>query len=214
MSKANLIGSLILSTVELPNDRIVVLTKLAELLGGNDGPAWSALLKRTRVAGLPAQPPAPKSSSLLKLVSDSVQLDAVAAHNPQEFFKTRKDLWVSDEFKSRVLSKAKPVENLDPVTLSSHELTKNTYDRDITPGLGENYIFDESEVCARIEQLVSKQPNGEAGDLLNNGYANLFYVAGYVVDVRWYGDGREWSVRAWELDDDYWSAGSRVFSRN
>lgn len=158
-------------------------------------------------------PPAPKPA-VLKLVNDSVQLDAVASHNPQDFFKTRKGLWISDEFKSRILTKAKPVENLDPLTLVSRELTKNAYDREITPELGENYIFDESEVCARIAAMIDKQPNGIAGDLLNNGYANLFYVAGCVVGVRWDGVGRKWRVRAWGLDGDLWGAGPRAFSRN
>jgi hypothetical protein len=135
-------------------------------------------------------PPAPKPA-VLKLVNDSVQLGAVASHNPQKFFKTRKGLWVSDEFRSRILSKAKPVENLDALTLVSRELTKNAYDREISPELGENYIFDESEVCARIEQMISKQAGGTTGDLLNNGYANLFNIAGCVVYVYWFAGDRE-----------------------
>lgn len=39
-------------------------------------------------------------------------------------------------------------------------------------------------------------------------------VAGYVVNVNWNGDDREWNVNAWKLDDDNWNAGNRAFSRN
>ncbi|MCX6739374.1 MAG: hypothetical protein NT098_05010, partial [Candidatus Parcubacteria bacterium] len=68
-----------------------------------------------------------------------------------------------------------------------------------------------------IADIISRQPKGESGTLLNNGYANLFYVqAGasvFVVYVCW--SGFEWCVSAWLLDEDgQWSGGGRVFSRN
>lgn len=212
MSK-DMLGSLVRASVNLSQPQVNLSLDVMNRFTGNDGAAWEAHLKSVLRSGLPNQPPTPKPSDL-KLVNDSVQLDAVASHNPAEFFKTRKGLWISDEFKSRILTKAKPVENLDPLTLVSRELTKNAYDKEITPELGENYIFDESEVCARIAAMIDKQPNGIAGDLLNNGYANLFYVAGSVVYVYWYGVDRRWHVRAWELDHAHWFAGFRAFSRN
>lgn len=197
--------------------RQAVSAKLANL----DGPAGDRLLTKldalkthvvTGVDKLSAA--APPKPSVLKLVDDNVQLDAVASHDPRKFYKTRKGLWVSDYFMANVLSKAKAVENLGPLSLKSRELTKNAHDREITPELGEDYIFDESEICARIEQMIAKQPNGEKGDLLNNGYANIFYVAGYVVSVLWSAVVREWYVSAWKLDVGYWRAGRRAFSRN
>ena len=209
MSK-DMLGSLVRASVNLSQPQVNLSLDVMNRLTGNDSAQWEAHLKSVLRSGLPNQP----KPSLLKLVSDSIQLDAVASHNPQDFFKTRKGLWISDEFKSRILTKAKPVENLDPLTLVSRELTKNTYDKEITPELGENYIFDESEVCARIASMIDKQPGGIAGDLLNNGYANLFYVAGYVVRVYWNGGDRRWDVYAWRLDDAYWGAGRRAFSRN
>ncbi|MFA5831769.1 MAG: hypothetical protein WC878_08155, partial [Candidatus Paceibacterota bacterium] len=53
--------------------------------------------------------------------------------------------------------------------------------------------------------------------LLNNGYANLFYVEAsasvLVVCVGRSGSG--WYVYVWELDGNgQWSGGDRVFSRN
>ncbi|MBA3789548.1 hypothetical protein H0X32_04145 [Patescibacteria group bacterium] len=152
--------------------------------------------------------------SVLKLVNGDVALDAIAAYDPSAL-KSRKGVWVSDDFVLHVRLRASPVENLGQLSLSSHELMKNTYEREITPGLGENYIFYESELCARIDQMISKQPNGEKGDLLtNNGHANIFYVAGYVVHVRWLSDYRKWDVDRWDLGDDRWRAGDRVFARN
>lgn len=93
--------------------------------------------------------------------------------------------------------------------LKCFELTKNANDTAVTKGLGENYKVD----MAAIWAMMSEQPNGEAGNLLNNGYANIFYVEGCVVDVRWSGGG--WSVYVSRFGGDGdWGAGSRVFSRN
>ncbi len=68
-----------------------------------------------------------------------------------------------------------------------------------------------------VFSLMEKQKNGEGGILLNNGYANIFYVwDGHdicTVCVRWYGDG--WDVGA--FSDEYllgWDGGDLVFSRN
>lgn len=42
----------------------------------------------------------------------------------------------------------------------------------------------------------------------------LHNIGGFVVDVNWNADGREWNVNDWKLDDDNWNAGNRVFSYN
>ena len=152
--------------------------------------------------------------SILAPANNCVRFAAVGTHDPQAFYQTRDSLWVSDEFRSRILSKAKPIKNLVAAVGKSYDLTQNAYDREITPELGSGYAFDESEVCARIAMMIQKQPKGEAGDLLNNGCANLFYVAGCVVYVYWVADFRKWYVYAWKLDDGYWFAGFRAFSRN
>lgn len=187
------------------------LNAVVKKLGGEQG-ALRLLAGELKVVETTETKAPAATLSALKPVNSAIQLDPIAAYDPKGL-TTRKGLWVSGDFVSRVRSKAKPVENLGLLSLSSHELTKNAYDREITPGLGENYLFDESELCARIDQMISKQPNGEEGDLLNNGYWNLFYVAGCVVSVYWYSDVRRWNVCTWKLDG-YWDAGSRAFSRN
>ena len=152
-------------------------------------------------------------SSVLKLVSNNIQLGPIAAYDPSTL-QTCNGLWISDDFVSRVRSKAKPVENLGSLSLSSYDLTRTAYNREITVGLGEKYIFNESGLCARIDQMISKQPSGEEGDLLNNGLANLFYLAGCVVFAYWDDDYRKWIVRAWGFGGTGWCAGIRAFSTN
>ena len=152
----------------------------------------------------------------LALVNASLQLDAIASYDPKGF-KTRKGLWVSDDFQSRVGKKAKPVNDLPTITLTSGDLARNAYDREIKvdPVMPTNHVFEsESEFVAYLDQMISKQPNGEKGDLLNNGYWNIFYVAGCVVYVYWYSVYRRWNVNAWSLDDFNWYAGCRAFGCN
>jgi len=73
------------------------------------------------------------------------------------------------------------------------------------------------ELCARIAQMIEKQPNGAKGDLLeNNSDWNIFYVtyvSGYVVSVHWDSGHGEWHVNAWRVGGFDWKAGYRVFSR-
>ncbi|MFA6414571.1 MAG: hypothetical protein WC217_00965 [Candidatus Paceibacterota bacterium] len=152
--------------------------------------------------------------SILSLVNGKIASDAIKTFDPYVFYEVRDGLWIGDFFRDNVLAKAASVKNLPATTLKSFELTKNAYDRDITACLPQNYEFDISEALARIAQIIEQQPNGKEGDLLNNGYANLFYVPGYVVRVSWGADCRSWGVGAWERDDDGWSAGFRVFVRN
>lgn len=156
-------------------------------------------------------------SVVLKLVSTSVQLDAIASYDPKGF-KTRQGLWITDDFHSRVGKKAKSVINLPAITLTSGDLVKNAYDKEIKgdPIMSANYAFEgESDFVAYLEQMISKQSNGEEGALLTNDNWNIFYVAHCVVFVTWRSSRRGWLVRTWELDDDhFWGFGSRMFSRN
>ncbi|MBU6388647.1 hypothetical protein KGQ72_02130 [Patescibacteria group bacterium] len=152
--------------------------------------------------------------SILSLVNGKVASDAIKTFDPHSFYTMRGGLWIGNFFRDNVLAKAASIKKLSATTLKSFDLTKNAYDRDIIPCLPQNYEFDISEALARIAQMIERQPDGKEGDLLNNGYANLFYVPGYVVGVDWRADGRGWGVSAWERDDGRWNAGSRVFVRN
>jgi hypothetical protein len=66
--------------------------------------------------------------------------------------------------------------------------------------------------------LMEKQKNGESGVLLNNGYANIFYIRDQngvlrAVGVDW--DDGGWYVGAYSVEDPGgWRVGRQVFSRN
>jgi hypothetical protein len=74
---------------------------------------------------------------------------------------------------------------------------------------------------SELYDLLKKQAKGEAGeagDLLTNGYANIFYIKDTssvlrAVGVDWFVVG--WSVSAFSVENSFdWNAGGRVFSRN
>ena len=106
------------------------------------------------------------------------------------------------------------VKQRDGYKMSSHRLTKNMSDKEIQAELGKDYDTD----LAAIFSLMEKQPHGKEGILLNNSYANIFYVknnAGGLcaVFVRWHGGG--WSVDADSVAGTVeWGGGCQVFSRN
>lgn len=136
--------------------------------------------------------------------------------DPDEFFKTRKGLWVSEAFIDRILSVAEKVMEGKWSELKSWDLRKRATDTEVRAELPENHLVE----LWQIAKLIEGQPYGEKGPLLTNGYANLFYVKGkggqvFVVFVLWDADYGWWRVHAWRLGGrGWWHAGYRVFSRN
>lgn len=103
--------------------------------------------------------------------------------------------------------------------LTKTQLTESMYDSAILNELGNPKPFTVGESVAIIRDLLTKQPNGESGELQNNGYANIFYVQlenarVLAVYVHWYSDYRGWGLGAHDLDDDQWFVGYCVFSRS
>jgi prepilin-type processing-associated H-X9-DG protein len=100
--------------------------------------------------------------------------------------------------------------NVPAATLSSYTLTCSSVDGPIKAELGENHETFLSWLFEKIEA----QADGREGELLVNGYANIFYVDGRVVFAHWRA-GRGWHVSARVVTyPDSWSVGRRVFSRN
>jgi len=134
----------------------------------------------------------------------------VLRHDPDTFFRDRSGLWVYG-FRSTVVAKAKPSQSGASLNAKVTELTRNLTDAEIEAGLSD-HLWSETDVCAFIAHHIALQEGGKEGKLLNNGVANLFYLASCVVDVSW-GAGRgEWRVFARERGDGGWFAGSRMFS--
>lgn len=107
----------------------------------------------------------------------------------------------------------------DPIseqTLRYHKLRKSSVDGPIITELGGE---EKSETTlTEMFSLMEKQKNGEDGVLLDNGYANIFYIRDQngvlrAVIVYWNGDG--WRVSAHSIEDPRrWGDGYQVFSRN
>jgi len=99
------------------------------------------------------------------------------------------------------------------------DLAKPMSDSEIQKEQGYPKPFTVTELAAVLISWLLKQPNGEKGQLLNNGCVNIFHVQlkdGRVVavSVYWSSILRGWRLDAFEFDADYWPAGNRAFSRS
>ena len=114
--------------------------------------------------------------------------------------------YLGDNFKNHFLGKVE--ENVPEARVRIHRLIRPSLDAPIVAALGEKH----EAFLAHLHQLLLRQPKGEQGDLLTDGYANIFYVrdAGntlWAVGARWCGGG--WRVdansvgspREWRDDD-------------
>lgn len=107
-------------------------------------------------------------------------------------------------------------EPLGEQVLRYGNLTKNSVDGPIIEELGCEAKAETT--LTELYDLLKKQANGEEGDLLTNGYANIIYVRDIsgvlrAVSVAWDGVGWRVYARSVEVPRD-WRAGIRVFSRN
>jgi hypothetical protein len=101
-------------------------------------------------------------------------------------------------------------------TLRYHKLRKASVDGPIITELGGEAKAETT--LSEMFSLMEKQKNGESGTLLNNGWANIFYIrdsAGVLRAVYVHWDGGGWRVRAYALGDPFrWLVGRQTFSRN
>jgi hypothetical protein len=116
-------------------------------------------------------------------------------------------------FKANFLGKVEP--SVPAGFLKSYHLKQNSLDGPIREELGdrpETFLSD-------FWELLAKQPNGEDGQLLTNGAANIFYIRDangklWAVGASWSGADGGWCVDADSVGSPSpWSAGRRVFSR-
>lgn len=122
--------------------------------------------------------------------------------------------YLGDNFTEWFLGKTE-----DPITeqvLRYAKLRKSSLDTPIIAELGGKAKAETT--LTEMFSLMKKQGNGKSGVLLNNGYANIFYIKDQkgvlrAVGARWYGGG--WDVRAGSVEDPgRWGGGYQVFSRN
>ncbi|MFA5831716.1 MAG: hypothetical protein WC878_07885 [Candidatus Paceibacterota bacterium] len=122
----------------------------------------------------------------------------------------RAKLHVWDSFKNNIAASARNVSEQPSTALSSYTLTKAMNDSEIRAELPKNHVFSQDDLWMIADLIKSDK-------LLNNGYANLFYVeAGASVLVVYVGrHGSDWYVSDWGLGEGgQWGDGDRAFSRN
>lgn len=117
-----------------------------------------------------------------------------------------KEAVLSEKIRSAV---AEPMKS--GVKVKYFDLKKYSSGKEIEEALGDNHLFNVSEVYSVIGSLVSKQSAGEDGPLITTGYSNLFYTEKFVLSVRWYSDDDVWDVLCWDRGFG-WRDGRRVFS--
>ena len=138
----------------------------------------------------------------------------------QKFVKDSKDIkfyGIWDNFTAWFLAGDGKIEaSVGEQTLSYGNLTKASVDGPIIQELGGEAKVETT--LSAIYDLLLKQPKGEEGVLLVNGYANIFYVKdinGVLRAVLVYWNACGWSVYAISVEDtNEWIAGYRVFSAN
>lgn len=207
------------------------LNQLIVNLGGQDGGRWEREFKQFLRKepcwsnGQVAQVTQPKTKpSILELVS-TVGVSATTSKfvaKDRFVVNTKRDAPVKisvvwDTFTSWFLSGDGKTE--DPIserTLRYHELRESSMDGPIIAELGGEAKAETT--LMEMFSLMEKQKHGEDGCLLNNGYANIFYVrdqTGVLRAVRVYWHGGGWDVGACSVKDPGgWRVGGQVFSRN
>lgn len=167
-----------------------------------------------------------KESNMAKLTVDiirrltSLTSLAVAGDtiNPHIFFKTRAGLWTSSNLNDFILSGAsKKKVSADEATIGYADLAQAANDAEIGAELLEGYVFEDVNMfLVHLATLIEGQWGGKEGTLLNNGYANIFYVKVngevFAINVFWNAGDRKWYCGAYRLDDCRWPACYRAFS--
>jgi len=155
-----------------------------------------------------------------KMAEAAAEVVAGAKVILKDFFK--KDgpvkFWFSDNFRNWILSQEFGYVGRKGA-LEKHDLPRAMTDEEILKEFNVRPYASIADALSEIYDLVSVQPNGQGGDLLTNGHANLFYVRlkngdAVVLYVRWRSGAREWCLRASRTVENGWSAGDRVFSRS
>lgn len=207
------------------------LNQLIVNLGGQEGDQWEEELKKFLRKepcwsnGQVAQVTQPKTKpSILELVSTVVVSATTSKFIAKDKFvvNTKRNAPVKisavwDNFTSWFLSgDGKTEDPISEQTLRYHKLRQPSVDGPIIAELGGEVKAETT--LSEMFSLMEKQKNGEDGVLLNNGYANIFYIKDQkgvlrAVYVYWYVGG--WYVHADSVENpSRWRGGDQVFSRN
>lgn len=140
---------------------------------------------------------------LLKPVAQATVPARTKPFTVSEFYQTGDGLYVYGAFADRLdLNVRQMVDSAPERPYVASLLKANAYDKDIRNELPETHLSTLEDIAG----LIEAQPGGKSGLLLNNGYANIFYVEGkngevFAVSVDWDSIRRKWMVGDWELGE-------------
>src|SRR3990167_9942977 len=197
MSKG-MLGMLPLSAVRGPKD------DLDNLLAGTDGDAvlteFKKFVKRQPCWTIPGTT---QPKKLLELVT-TVSVAACEKFVAKEHFKVDtgrkakvKIAFLWDNFYKHFLPKTE--EGVLAGEIKVHKLLQWSLDAPIMTELGDPRSY--STTLADLWWMLEKQPNGEEGAVVVNGYANILYIYDtegnlWAVRARWFSDRGGWLVDA------------------
>lgn len=155
--------------------------------------------------------------SLLKLVT-TITTAAVEIFSVQEKFRVGEQDGVKigglGENFQRVFG-SKVEKGVAQATLRIHKLLQSSVDGPILAELGDTA----ETTLAQIWEMLKKQGHGQKGDLLTNGYANIFYVKDddgnfWAINCNWYSYYGDWYVEAYPVTDpNQWNDDRQFVSR-
>jgi hypothetical protein len=168
---------------------------------------------------VPAKPADPKK--LLELMT-TVSVAACEKFVAKENFKVDtgkkakvKIAFLWDNFSKYFLPKTE--EGVLAGEIKVHKLLQSSLDAPIMTELGDPRSY--STTLADMWGMLEKQPGGEEGALLVNGYANIFYIHDtegnlWAVRASWYAGLGGWGVEADSVGRPRrWGGGRQVLSR-
>ena len=216
MEKETMLGKLMLALTSVSAEMLGTLLDLAKKLAGEKGEETWKLLKHLLrgevqvIKGL-----------LIDWLGTAKTTATTEKFVAQKKFILKKDggicSYFGDNFQSWFLAGDGKIEDpLGEQVLRFGKLTRNSLDGPIIEELG-GEAKAETTLTEMFDQM-SKQSNREEGNLLTNGYWNIFYIRdinGVLRAVYVFWDDGGWYVNAFSVEDPIeWGAGGQVFSRN
>ena len=224
MSKERLIGELLLTAAPLGNDFLKELIEQAHLFNNESGPAWKAVLQRTRKSGLPDKP----KLSLFTVIAATEQGE-IAETETRTLFR---DFAYRDNYFDNWLPDMQP--KSDPCVITTLGLKKywlfseaacslpNVEQTSDIAALGRSLIANGyTMTLSQVEDMVERTKRGDAtGMRTTDSLGNFFFVETAdendpvsVGDVYRFGSG--WRAKVRRLARDIrWRADNRLLVRN
>jgi len=194
------------------------LKDLLDKLSGAEGSEWVEALKKFLRKENPWPQVQKAAPDLLQLIT-TVTIPAIKTFSPEGRFQVGerdgvKIGWVGDNAKR--LMRGMVEEAVEQTTLRIHTLKEPSSDGPIIAELGGEEVI--TTTWGQMYEMMRRQGHGQEGNLLTNGYANIFYIKCsdgiWAVCCRWRSRYADWRVGANPVTFPLrWGAGCQVASR-